>query len=204
MGAALSSHPLSEPEIRIGRTTGEIRFPADATLGAHAATLVFGGGRLRIRDEGTGVFVRIRQPEALLDGSLVAIGDQLLHVTGPIEAPIPGNQGPLPFGSPLPQGGPLLRLETVLLGGVPGRAWVRPAPLHVGRALGDVLLTDDPFVSARHCAFDVGKEGTVVVRDLGSSNGTFLGIPKRGEWELQVGDTLRIGRNILRVDQVKP
>lgn len=204
MGAALSSHPLSGAETRIGRTVGEIRFPADATLGALAATLRFEEGRLRVRDEGASVFVRIRQPEILQPGAFFAVGDQLLRFSGPVEPPRPVGNGPAIFGSPLPQEGHLLRIESILLGGAPARAWVRQAPLRLGRAIGDILLLDDPFVSARHCELDVGPDGRVVLRDLGSSNGTFLQIPPKGDWELLVGDTLRIGRNILRVDQVSP
>lgn len=204
MGAALSSHPLSGALTRIGRTVGEIRFPADATLGPLAATLRFEEGRLLLRDEGVGVFVRIRQPEVLEPGAFLALGDQLLRYAGPVEPPLPVGNGPTLFGSPLPQGTHLLRVESILLGGSSARAWLRQAPLRLGRAIGDILLPDDPFVSARHCELDVGPDGRVVVRDLGSSNGTFLQIPPKGDWELLVGDTLRIGRNILRVDQVSP
>lgn len=203
MGAALSTHPLTGPITRLGRNTGDIRFPADATLSGHAATFLFRDGRLTIKDEGCGVFVRLRQPELLSQGALVAVGDQLLRFGGLLDGSTPPGHGPAPFGSPYPGTGPWIRLQSVVLGGGQGRAWIRELPVRLGRALGDVLLTEDPFVSARHCEFDLDQESRgVIVRDLGSSNGTFLKIPQGGEWELQPGDTLRLGRNILRLDQV--
>ncbi len=105
----------------------------------------------------------------------------------------------MPHGSPRPQGSALLRLEVLHLGGAAGRAYVRPGPLRIGRAMGDLLFTDDPFISARHCELDVDAAGAIL-RDLGSSNGTFVRVPPGGERELSEGDYVRLGRNILRVD----
>jgi pSer/pThr/pTyr-binding forkhead associated (FHA) protein len=66
--------------------------------------------------------------------------------------------------------------------------------------LGEILLPDDPFVSARHCELEATARG-IVLRDLGSSNGTFLQAELGSESELLPGDTFRLGRNILRIEQ---
>ncbi|MEX0715399.1 MAG: FHA domain-containing protein [Planctomycetaceae bacterium] len=59
-------------------------------------------------------------------------------------------------------------------------------------------------VSRRHCVLRIDP-GEVVLRDLGSSNGTFVnGIPVRDELRLVSGDLLRIGPMEFRVADVEP
>jgi len=48
------------------------------------------------------------------------------------------------------------------------------APAHVGRVAGSALRLDDPSVSRMHCAISVRADGSVIVADLGSANGTFV------------------------------
>jgi pSer/pThr/pTyr-binding forkhead associated (FHA) protein len=66
-----------------------------------------------------------------------------------------------------------------------------------GRTEGDLLLPDDPTVSPRHARFTVAS-GILRVEDLGSVNGTFLRLrePRR----LALGDELRVGRQLLRLE----
>jgi hypothetical protein len=62
----------------------------------------------------------------------------------------------------------------------------------LGRREDNDFQIDDPTVSSVHCEIRVNGE-SVVVRDLGSSNGTFInGEPIREE-PLQVGETLTLG-----------
>lgn len=199
-GPTAAALPLVATETTVGRDGCALRFPADDTVPRRAATLVFRGGRLLVRDAGAAaVFVRIRQPEVLEPGACFSIGDQLLRFSGWI-APQNGQPAaPAVFGSPLPGIAPHLRLEHLHLGGAGGAAWLRPAPVRIGRSTGDPTFPDDPFVSSRHCQLEAHPLGALL-RDLGSSNGTFVQLPPGGERELQLGDTLRIGRNILRVE----
>jgi pSer/pThr/pTyr-binding forkhead associated (FHA) protein len=54
-------------------------------------------------------------------------------------------------------------------------------------------------MSRRHASVDRElASGTFSLRDLGSSNGTFLAI--RGERELVSGDYLRVGQHLFRLD----
>ena len=66
-----------------------------------------------------------------------------------------------------------------------------------GRTQGDLLLPDDPTVSPRHARFTLSG-GVLRVQDLGSVNGTFVRLrePRR----LSVGDELRVGRQLLRLE----
>jgi pSer/pThr/pTyr-binding forkhead associated (FHA) protein len=67
----------------------------------------------------------------------------------------------------------------------------------VGREFGDLVFTADSFMSRRHAAIHRDPTaGTFTLRDLGSSNGTYLAI--RGEVELREGDHLRVGQHLFR------
>ncbi|NVL67695.1 FHA domain-containing protein, partial [Escherichia coli] len=86
----------------------------------------------------------------------------------------------------------------------------------LGRESGDVVCTEDPFLSRRHAAIRVlgrdhdprtpsasGAKPSVdsvqfALVDLGSSNGSFLRI--RSEVDLVPGDHFRVGQQLFRVD----
>jgi pSer/pThr/pTyr-binding forkhead associated (FHA) protein len=82
----------------------------------------------------------------------------------------------------------------------------------LGRESGDVVFTEDPFLSRRHAAVRMEdgplaadprtgqpqKPRRFLVTDLGSSNGTFVQV--RGEIPLENGDQFRIGQQLFRVD----
>jgi hypothetical protein len=74
----------------------------------------------------------------------------------------------------------------------PGVAYDLMDPVMLGR--GDVeLRLGDPFASSRHAK--ITRQGrTVVIEDLGSTNGTYLnGQPLTGPQPLHDGDRIRIG-----------
>lgn len=192
---------LSQPEVPAGRGS-LVAFPNDDTLAAHAATFLFRNGRVFVRDERTktGVYVRIRMPEVVRVGEVFAIGDKLLRFSGRLGPAAPDAAGTMPQGAPRPPQAAMIRLEVLLFGGALGRGWLRAAPLRIGRAMGDLIFSDDPFISARHCEIDLDPEGAIL-RDLGSSNGTFVRVPTGTERELFEGDYVRLGRNILRLDR---
>jgi len=75
----------------------------------------------------------------------------------------------------------------------------------IGREAGDLVFTEDPFLSRRHAAILVqggglskGHGRRFSLMDLGSSNGTFLQL--REEIRLKNGDHLRIGQQLFRFD----
>ncbi len=69
----------------------------------------------------------------------------------------------------------------------------------VGRESGDIVFTGDPFMSRRHAALTRNPaDNSFTVRDLGSSNGTYLRI--RGEHEIFDGDHVRIGQHLFRLE----
>ena len=71
--------------------------------------------------------------------------------------------------------------------------------LVVGRDKAAGLRIPVPSVSRRHCEFFVEDESVLVIRDLGSSNGTFVNRERIEEAELDSGDLVSIGSVVLAV-----
>ena len=70
----------------------------------------------------------------------------------------------------------------------------------IGRGQGS-LFDADPYLSPRHAEFAFTPEG-LIVRDLRSLNGVFIKIV--AEEQLESGDILRIGQELLRFDVITP
>lgn len=87
------------------------------------------------------------------------------------------------------------------------RVIARPLPLLVGRDEEAGLRLPRDSVSRRHCEF-LGRDGGVVVRDLGSTNGTLLGtrpIEPHCDVPVAAGSVLTIGGIRLRIEyDVRP
>lgn len=78
------------------------------------------------------------------------------------------------------------------------------AVLVVGRKRAELLI-DDPLVSGRHCQFS-WRDGKVVLKDLGSTNGTMVDGRLVHEQELRAGAEVAIGssRMILYIGDEMP
>ncbi|HVP68568.1 MAG TPA: FHA domain-containing protein [Anaeromyxobacteraceae bacterium] len=194
---------LSGPEVGAGRSQGVVLFPDDGSLAPLHATFFYREGHLYLRDEGSsgGTYLRLRGLSVpLRGGDFFAVGDRLLRFGGLLApAPPPPSDGTRRLGSPRPTGLAVV-VEERLEGGSTGRVWIRPAPsVTLGRAGCSINLGDDPFLSQAHAEILVEPDGVAKLRDLGSSNGTFVRIPPRSERELRDGDVLRMGREVLRV-----
>ena len=159
----------------------------------------------------------------LHDQDLILVGQQVLR----FESVSPGSHGEGGFG-PATEHGTLLfgspaapryaRLSQRTVEGVTRDVYyVRKVETVLGRESGDVVFTEDPFLSRRHAAIRVldadgaplragskptpreGREGFLfALVDLGSSNGSFLKI--RNEIDLVPGDHFRVGQQLFRVD----
>lgn len=105
------------------------------------------------------------------------------------------------------------------VGGIPGAEWQVPEELQfslrvlegaeagsvfrvsrsrvtVGREEGDILL-GDPLVSRKHAAFEVFGCHHIVVKDLASTNGTYLNGRLIAYSKLNNGDRIKIGSTVL-------
>ena len=83
-------------------------------------------------------------------------------------------------------------------------AWEIPLQTGIatlGREAGNNLVIDHPSVSSHHCEFLVMDSG-VTIKDLGSSNGTFIDGQAVNESVLLPGQTLQLGEVRLQLEQV--
>ena len=94
------------------------------------------------------------------------------------------------------------RLRVVEFGNV--REFEGTCPLVIGRAKDAQLVLSDPEVSRRHARLE-SQRGTVFLRDLESSNGTFLnGRRLASAIELREGDEVDVGTTRLVVEKLRP
>lgn len=66
----------------------------------------------------------------------------------------------------------------------------------LGRGEGSDIVINDPETSRKHCAIDI-YENKFVIRDLESTNGTYLNDTRIKEDLLKEGDRIRIGNTLL-------
>jgi pSer/pThr/pTyr-binding forkhead associated (FHA) protein len=76
-------------------------------------------------------------------------------------------------------------------------AYIAAGGFTVGKLSENDLVLNDPHVSRLHARFDL-VEGVAWVRDLGSTNGTYVNDFPVRERELQSGDIIQIGGTLLR------
>lgn len=67
----------------------------------------------------------------------------------------------------------------------------------IGRVNADIVV-NDPLISRVHCVLEIGEDG-VLLRDLGSTNGTMVEGQRIQTAFLSSGSTFRVGRHILQL-----
>jgi pSer/pThr/pTyr-binding forkhead associated (FHA) protein len=198
-----ATFPLDAETVEAGRAKGAIAFPDDPCLAPHHATFFYRTGALHVRDEGApgGIYLRLRGLSVpLRAGDHFVVGERLLRYAGLLpSAPTPPPDGTARLGAPRPAA-PAVVVEEWLEGGAGGRVFVRSGPsVTIGRGGCAVSLGDDPHLSQSHAEIAIERDGTARLRDLGSSNGTYVKVPPHAERELRDGDFVRMGREVLRV-----
>lgn len=197
-------YPLEEPQIDIGREEGAILLPSDPYVSPRHARILRKEGRIFVRDLASvnGVYVRIRAAEQLQHADLVLIGLEVLRfeVVSDAEKGLgPATErGTRVFGSPaLPRYARLC--QRTVEGATRDVFYLGREETVVGRESGDLVFTNDPFMSRRHATFHRDPAtNQFSLRDLGSSNGTYLAV--RGDHALESGDHVRIGQHLFRLD----
>lgn len=92
---------------------------------------------------------------------------------------------------------------TARTGSVKGASWpITEQPLVIGRDITCSIPINDPLVSRRHCEI-VLHQGIISVRDLGSSNATFVNAAPIKQAEVKVGDEIAIGGAIFFVTMLR-
>jgi len=70
---------------------------------------------------------------------------------------------------------------------------VTKKPFVLGRSSKSNLKLHDPMVSGKHCAFQLSEDDKATVRDLDSSNGTYVNGFKIAETHLMMDDEVKLG-----------
>jgi pSer/pThr/pTyr-binding forkhead associated (FHA) protein len=221
-GADGPSYPIGDT-LDIGRVEGHIIVGEDPYLSPRHVRIAYQNGKLVLRDltSTNGVYLRLapaRDANARREGSggspaevavpledqdLILVGQQVLRfeVVKDAESGLgPAvEHGTLLFGSPASPRYARLSQRTVE-GVTRDVYYVRKMETVLGRESGDVVFTEDPFLSRRHAAVRVseGSPRKFSLVDLGSSNGSFLRI--RTDVDLVPGDHFRVGQQLFRVD----
>jgi pSer/pThr/pTyr-binding forkhead associated (FHA) protein len=195
------TYNLRGDQIDIGRTEGDLLFDDPHLAARHARVVASLDGRVMSPLETrNGIYVRLRGPVDLQDGDHVLLGKQVLQfeLVGEIErsARPAVEHGVVVFGTPVRP--PWARLRQVTPAGVGRDVYhlTRPETV-VGRESGDLVFSDDEFMSRRHAQI-VYRNGKGILEDLASSNGTFLRL--RGPHGLVSGDLIRMGDELLRFE----
>jgi len=203
-GSEGRSFSLAEGQLDIGRSDGDIVLEDDPYVSPRHARLrrLDGSWILRDLDSTNHVYVRLRRAHVLKDADLLLLGLEVLQFQtvsdGERGLGHAIQHGTFLFGSPATPRRARLCQRTVE-GVIRDVYHVFRDETVIGREVGDIVFTADPFLSRRHAAIrrnPVTSEFSLV--DLDSSNGTYVAI--RGEIGLSDGDYLRIGQHLFRVD----
>ncbi|HUQ07715.1 MAG TPA: FHA domain-containing protein [Kofleriaceae bacterium] len=194
--------PLANEYVIVGRAGADISFEQDRFLARHHARLeqTADGCRVVPIDTQNGVFRKIDAPVELQNGTTVLVGREVLRfekVEADEKQPDPlVRHGVALFGSPPRE--PWGRLLQMLpSGGVRDVRHMWDDEITIGREEGDLVYSDDAFLSRRHCT--IGWDGNrAVITDLGSSNGTFVRLG--GTTTVKNGEHVRMGDQLFRIE----
>ncbi|MBM4373137.1 MAG: FHA domain-containing protein [Deltaproteobacteria bacterium] len=194
--------PLHAGVNSLGRRGCDLVFPSDDLLSPHHVDIDLGQGSVSLvcPISLNGTFIRIDGPVKLEHGDLFRLGQQLLRFEEMrfVEPLVPEpRDGTRVLGSPTPSvvWGRLgqvvstrLTASTFLLTG---------EQVRIGREKGDVTFPGDRYMSGSH-ALVIRKSDGYYLKDVGSSNGTFLRI--KGRATFQAGRYFLAGRQLFRLE----
>lgn len=193
------SYHLKAHEHVAGRSDGQILFPEDNWLSPRHANFLFRDTKLSVRDEGSanGVYLRVRGSTPVKPGTHFLCGEEIFRVDAqPADSSGPGPDQTYFYSSPKRPAA--FRITQVIEGGIDGMVFcAREDAARIGREEVDLNFPEDQFMSGNHARVE-HKDGDFVLTDEDSRNGTYVRV--EGEKELQHGDYLFLGHQLLRVE----
>lgn len=200
-GSDGESYALLGEQIDIGRSEGDLRFD-DKHLAERHARIFFRSGQYVISplEARNGVYVRITAPVELQDGHYILVGKQVLRFENVPDAEKtlrPAvEHGMILFGTPLKS--PWGRLRQMTAAGTSRDVFhLTRSDLIIGREQGDIVFSDDEFMSRRHALLQF-RGNRAMISDQGSSNGTYVRLI--GQHVLEPGQMIRLGDELLRFE----
>ncbi len=201
-GSESEKYDITRVNTTIGRSQGEITFPTDTYMSPEHAVLVFDDGKLSVEDLDSfnGVYVKITKREQIKAGAYILVGQQLLQFF-----PFKREDLKIP---PKPDSKDIINFYGISNKTIIGmlkqlyadrsegnRYYFKKTPLIIGRQSGDIIFTEDKFMSNSHAVIE--KENDYFfITDNGSSNGVFLQINEKTE--LSDEDQILIGKQLFK------
>ncbi len=209
-GKPLLRCPLHGQAVSVGRSAAnDISVPDDGLPALHCSFEPLPGGRYQVVDRGgQGVFIGGDEYEHkdLDEGDTVTLGHLVARFQKGADEPfIPpkaeraqrtGILRTSGSGEKLTRVDLRLRLPAAAGGGV---LEIPPQGLRFGANSDNDVVIDDGFVSSFHAQLFLKGE-RLFVRDLDSTNGTFVGDVRVVEAEVPVGSTLKLGKAEIQVE----
>ncbi len=200
-GQESQQFPLHVGENRIGAGDDcQLRFTDDGFLAELHCAIDAAPGRVVLRpiDTANGTYLRITTPIEIHHGDYMRVGQEVLSFERleRMTAERGRNGEAEVVGWPVPRG-VWGRLCQIGLQRQVANAYLLSNPdVFLGRERGDILFPKDGFVSGSHAVLS-DRNGRAFLKDLGSSNGTFVRVKQ--DTPLRAGDLFLLGRNLLRV-----
>lgn len=194
--------PITDGEVKLGRSSEYEVLSSDPFLSPHHASLVSNGSGHLLRDASSlnGVFIRITTEVELQDADYIRLGQELLqfHFASSVEPVVDKADDEKTLTAGSPDNGFWGRLSLISGPQMESRGFVfADDEIVIGREVGDIVFRDDGFVSGRHARI-ARVDGKTYLKDLGSSNGTYVRI--RGERHVGNGDLILMGQQLFRVE----
>ncbi len=185
-------------KLTIGRENELEALSSDPFLSPRHASILYRDGDFVVQDEESlnGVFREVTDSVQLQDGDYVRVGQELLEFERFDDEPHADDEEPLTAGSSDSEAWGRLRL--IAGPEVYTEAYrLDEKEVTIGRESGDIVFKDDGFVSGTHAQVAL-VEGVAMLRDLNSSNGSFIRI--RGEHPLADGERVLMGQQLFRLE----
>jgi pSer/pThr/pTyr-binding forkhead associated (FHA) protein len=185
----------------LGRGSCDIRFPEDDLLAPQHLTLEVSEKEAQLipEDSRNGTYLRMSDQVQVGHGNLFRIGQQLLRYEDLAEVqPLVAakEEGTQVLGSP---SGPKAwgRLTQVVGETVDGNSFLLASEnVFLGRERGNITFPGDRYISGTHAVLTRKADGTWL-RDVGSSNGTYVRVP--GPILLPSGQFFLAGRQLFKL-----
>jgi pSer/pThr/pTyr-binding forkhead associated (FHA) protein/DNA-directed RNA polymerase subunit RPC12/RpoP len=196
-GTEGASIEIPDDSLLIGRNHELEALASDPFLSPIHAKITPEDGQFVIRDRDSvnGIFREVQSDAPLTDGDEIRIGQELLRFET-VDGRADQNDETLAAGSPDP--GHWGRLVVVAGPDIETEAYaLSDEEVTIGRQNGDIVFRDDGFVSSTHAQLAKTENG-MVLRDLDSSNGTFLRLSE--DYVMDPGERVLMGQQLFRIE----